>query len=343
MKRAAAIAVVLTWVIMLVSCGKPQEITGYLTEPQFGSDGKIISFVLQEKNEQRAGVKLSGDTTIAPWPGVPSLNAPGQSGEKFNGAVVTVTGKHGGKNYKAANGQMLEVINAATLRVESVKEGPAGTLKDGRNVTAWLTANGRAYRTDDGTTLLEENNSPLNVTTLDATDQAKKAIGAYYEKQGKLYDVKALLEQAGTSDQPIHIEQTVAPTAQSKLYLFIRTSVVQPVDKKENSVAISGAVFDRETGASVSPFELFSVPREEAVKTLLDAGKVTDQAKRAEIEKLLGDQNILFFKDHLELTFAPGALKGEKLSYTISVPLNDQVKGIIKPDAMPSVVVNTAK
>lgn len=215
------------------------------------------------------------------------------------------------------------------------------TLPDGESVDAWrsrsvpvnsgdetLPSNAVDYRLSDGTELLREKDLPDVELPEDTPDTARKAIRNYYTEQGRLYDVKELLQAACTAWQADkkhfsewYVEQSTYTTAQNDSLLWLCTEQDLPIASQEMTTTYTSVVFDRATGEPVDVWSLFRVPEEEAKAALLRT--VQDDTERAALLQALKPEWILFYPDHVEVSFPAGSVEGENTDLKVAADLSE--------------------
>ena len=211
------------------------------------------------------------------------------------------------------------------------------TLSDGTAVQLWQRLFGdTAYRLEDGTDLLRERTSgPEHVyvggqeSFDDLADDAQKAVRAYYEDRGLLYDAQAILEDAYERFQAAPhdfdcwaLGQDVAPLASNDRIMSFITTVTLPLGGRIVTERRLGDVFDRNTGEHLDNSDLFTVPLDEAAARMLDAAGIA-QPLREEMISALEPEYITLHSDSIELAFPEGSLPSQEYSYIVCVDLED--------------------
>ncbi|HHY25244.1 MAG TPA: hypothetical protein GX523_00575 [Desulfitobacterium dehalogenans] len=229
------------------------------------------------------------------------------------------------------------------------------TFSDGESVNLWRTDSigHAAYKLSDETTLLivRDPIGPANVyvggveSFDDLCESTQRAVCAFYEEQGLLYNIPSELENAyteylackdnGTLFGEYSISQDISPTASNDSIMCFLTSVILPVNGQMAQEVRLGAVFSRETGEVLNNWELFSLPEDEARQRLLDTFNVADSALRTEMKAALKPEYIILFPDNLEVTFPRGTLPSQEDSYSIGVGY-DELQGVIQTWAVPN-------
>ncbi|WP_143162380.1 hypothetical protein [Sporobacter termitidis] len=262
------------------------------------------------------------------------------------------------KNSGALLNEILTVMPYQTQEARGLKEKKVITFSDGESADLWRTAyDGRdTYKLSDETTLLTvqdpigpDNTHVAGVESFDdLSASAQKAVSAFYEAQGLLYDTQAELKNAyaaylacqasGTEYRARYISQDIAPTASNDHIMCFLTSVLLPADGQTSQELRLGAAFDRETGKALSNWDLFTLPEAETRQWLLDAFDA-DPSLRAEMEAALKPEYIILFPNNLEVTFPQGALPSQEFRYGIGLDYN-KLRAVLQPWAIPNDPVN---
>lgn len=231
----------------------------------------------------------------------------------------------------------------------------AASLPGGESADLWQDEHNTydSYRLSDGTSLLTvyKTVGPDNyyvagtVSFNDLNESARKAIDGYYEEQGLLYDTETELQKAyedylscrqnGTVYQERHVRQEITPSAANDTMVCFITIAAIPVSGQESEEIRLGAVFNRETGAVYSNWDLFSLPEEEARQWLLDASDAVSLELRGEMEAALRPEYILLFPTHLEITYPRGTLPSQEYSTGIGLNYDDRLLSVLEPWAVP--------
>ncbi len=220
----------------------------------------------------------------------------------------------------------------------------AFTFSDGVYVNLWRPEHGGSdvYRLPDGTDLLtvDDVRGPANtivggVENFDVLNEvAQKQVLAFYEKQGQLYDIpfelnKKYLQYSSHREQgTVHdfqsglIFQDITPASSNEQIMCFITSLTFPISRGENTVTEIqlGAVFDKETGAVISNWDLFSAPKEETIKALLGKANSIDTGVLSEMERKIKPEFITLFPEYLSICFPEGILMGEEYGHRVSIP-----------------------
>ena len=226
------------------------------------------------------------------------------------------------------------------------------TLPDGESVDAWrsrsvpahsgaetLPSNAVDYRLSDGTELLREKDLPDVELPEDTLDAARKAIRSYYNEQGRLYDVKELLQSAYTAWQADkkhfsewYVEQSTYTTAQNEKLLWLCTEQVLPAASQESTATYTSVIFERTTGEQMEVWSLFRVSEDEAKAALLRT--VQDDAERAALLQALNAEWVIFYPDHVEVCFPAGSVEGQSFDLQVATDLSE-LTGILQTWAVP--------
>lgn len=131
------------------------------------------------------------------------------------------------------------------------------------------------------------------------------------------------------------MRQEITPSASNDTAVSFITTVTLPVNGQEAKELRLGAVFNRETGAVYSNWDLFSLPEDAARQWLLDAPGTVSPALRKEMEAALRPEYILLFPDHLEISYPQGTLPSQEYSYSIGLDYDAELLSVLQPWAVP--------
>ena len=84
-----------------------------------------------------------------------------------------------------------------------------------------------------------------------------------------------------------------------------------------------GAAFDRKTGEALEPQELFTCSPEALITALLNCSEVTEPTLRREMTTAFRPEYLVFFPEHLEVSFPQGVLPSQEHAYILSIPYED--------------------
>lgn len=225
-----------------------------------------------------------------------------------------------------------------------LEQEDVAAFSDGETVDRWrgyqngLRETWVLYELSDGTTILIEDDvvGPENDSGYSTLSQeVQAAVSAWYQGEGKRYDLAALLEASyarfqelgAEAFEPGLVSQTVAATASTDALICFTTSVSQAVDPAQGEVFRYGAVFDRTSGQRLETWALFTRPEAE-VRLTLAAAAGDDPTVQERLAAAIDPQRIFFFSDHLEIDFPAGALEGLDTVYILAVDY-DQLGGLL--------------
>ncbi len=242
------------------------------------------------------------------------------------------------------------------------------SFTDGETVDLWRSDHGPigVYKLSDGTILLEvkDPSGPANTSVGgvedfdDLSEIAQKAVLAFYEKQGLLYDVQTELEKAydeylsyKNSEQTFNrffLSQDVFPTCSNDNIMCFSTTVRLPIGNRIAQEIRLGAVFDRKTGEALNVWDLFSSSENKSKEQLFDAAQIgvckdglldrfiqiKDTTLASEMKEALKDEYIIFFPDKLQICFPQGVLPSQEYSYRLGIDYS-ALDGIIQEWAIP--------
>ena len=299
---AAAAAALLLTVCLATNpaggSGKTQELTGLVTGIRTDENGDLTAIVLQTSGGKETGILLTEETIAFP-PGSGAWTSE-EGRAAFRAALAPdsliiadcTRGKHtlaadGGAQIAAYEARRIQ-ISGQLLRGAAAAQD--GTILDVLEDNIWQR---RTYQLADGTELLQVNapHGPQNsyvggvegFETLSET--AQEQLAAFYNSRGLLYDVQDVLEQVyslyqqlGADFRPGLVEQSVSACASNDRILYFLTAVTLPTGRENGNICWEVRLcdaFDRETGARIDTWDLFTAPKETVIQALLDAGGIT--------------------------------------------------------------------
>jgi len=339
---------------------RTRSITGLVTEFQTGDDGELTAIVLQTGREEKTGILLTEETHLIPPEGGPGT--PEEMRAAFQAALrpdmlIEADCLRGKKALTTDSGARIAAYRASHIRVNGGLERGAAALRDGTRLDVLQndTWSRRTYRLADGTDLLQVNkpHGPENAYVVGGTEgfdslgkTAQEQVRAYYEQRGLLYDeqeelekVYALYRELGMDFRSGLVEQSVAPTAFSDRVIYFLTSVTLPTGWENGNTVYEIRLcdaFDRETGAHIDTWDLFTAPKEVVMKALLDECGITDQPRRAEMEAAPWEGRIEFFPGGLSVMFEPGTLPSERYNSGFTVDHTPAILELMQDWAVPN-------
>lgn len=226
------------------------------------------------------------------------------------------------------------------------------TLSGGEAVDRWrgylvvqgsevhLPENEVRYCLSDGTQLLTEQDPAGPHLPEDLEEAAQAAIPAYYQQQGRLYDLQDLLEAANAeyqsapeAFQPWYVSQDTTLTARSEKAVWCLTEVMLPLGGAEMTSLQAGAVFDSASGEKLELWSLFRVPEQQAREALLADVRQEDPL-RAEMLEVMTPEMVTFYPDYAEVFFPLGSLAGEQTPVVVSVSM-EELTAVLRSWAVP--------
>lgn len=223
------------------------------------------------------------------------------------------------------------------------------TLADGSSVSLWQQE--ALYFTDlycleDGAPLLEcrRGSSVENVFAGELAgfqgleSAAQEAVLQYYDAQGDLFDLSALLEAAyadklqcqrtETEFTPHTVIQETYPTGETERFTAYVTEVTLPALEDGHYTRTvqpiyTSVLFDRATGAQLSPWELFTVPEEEARQRLAGLCTEGDSLAAVTVAERIRPEWLIWASGELRVCFPAGALPSVDTAWEASLPYDD--------------------
>lgn len=187
-------------------------------------------------------------------------------------------------------------------------------LPDGTPIDVWEHTGYRDYCLKDGTVLLMEEtpNGPESASgwnellySEDFPETAQQEILDYYAEMGLRYDVREILEDfllVWNSSEEYNtklVGQHVWLEAWNENILCCQLNLTLPVERSNGGgeYFCEGAVFDRETGARISNYDLFTLSPVELENYLLDFLDSDGTLDRENIQLNLKPEQIVLLRD----------------------------------------------
>ena len=249
------------------------------------------------------------------------------------------------------SGEEIESQEAEAVYLTGFLKPAATVLADGTELDVWQYEHATAYAAADGTEVLRvsEPSGPADtyysgLSLSDLGEAAQENIAAWFEARGVRYDEQAELERAyaawseseDASDfQTWGLSQRIVPTAMSERVIYFLTTVDRPVGNFVMEQQRIGTAFDRETGEYIDNSELFSCPPGELASRIMELSQMSDSELTAQAEAAFSPERAVLFEDHMEINYERGALPAEENSFTIVLDLDEDVKALLHPWAVP--------
>lgn len=338
--------------------GKTREIKGLVTGLQAGENGGLTAIVIQTDEGEQIGILLTQDASIySPESGSWTMDDPQAAFQAViqPDTMISADCARRKQALTTDSGARIAAYEARYISVTGRLSRSAAAVRDGTRVDVvedWFFSY-RTYRLADGTELLRVNGSfgpnDVYVGGVESFDNlnetAQERVLDYYEQRGLLYDeqealenVYALYRELGADFRSGLVEQAVAPTASSDRVIYFLTSVTLPTGQGNGNIVQEIRLcdaFDRETGARIDTWELFTAPQEEVKEALLDECGITDPVLRAEMKSVSWDGHVEFFPDGLSVVFEPGSLPSEVNSSGFGIDYTPAILELIQQWAVP--------
>lgn len=349
MKRRVLTALLAVCLVLalLAFLGREREINGEIVEVLQDSGGTVL--VLETDRGRRTGVLLEENTTIGSWVSGVDTAAFGASPQLRSGVSAGCRGL--GRSVETGNGKSVTVRSASYLAVDSIRTPGALTLADGTALDRVDQSSRVCYELPEGPLLLWEDRAfgPDNVhngreSFDDLSPRAQERVLAYYEQQGLLYDLQGELERAwaeyraaGEPEdfQGYTVGQEIRPAGSNETLMYFCTELTLPVEAGVVESRRLTAAFDRNTGALIDNWDIFTCPPEEAVRTILELAEPGDTALRGEMEAAFSPEMLLFGQDGLEVFFPRGSLPSQEYGCGFYVAYEGPLAGILQDWALP--------
>ena len=339
-----ALPLILLCALLLSACasrGTP-GVSGKVVELHSGPKG-IESFVMASDG-QLLGVTLTDGTYVKSW--LDALSAEDFLSGSAPDAAVTVYFDGPKSSLVTGSGEEIKSQEAEAVYLTGFLRPDAVTLADGTELGVWQYEHATAYAAEDGTELLKvaEPVGPEYTFSSNLGETAQANITAWFEARGVLYDEQAELERAyaawseaeDASDfQAWGLSQRIVPTAMSERVIYFLTTVDRPVGNFVMEQQRIGTAFDSETGEYIDNSELFSCPPGELASRIMELSQMSDSELTAQAEAAFSPERAVLFEDHMEINYERGTLPAEENSFTIVLDLDEDVKALLHPWAVP--------
>lgn len=235
-----------------------------------------------------------------------------------------------------------------------LKEEDALILSDGTAVDRWQKGYSGYdfYKLKDGTELLREEHpsGPENVyvggreSFTSLPEHTAKAISAYYDDMGLLYDLETEVEGAyqeyltcqteGEEFFSYYLGQSTSLCASNERVVYFLTSVTLPLGGQYGMNYQVGAAFDRETGKVIPVWDLFTLPEEDVKALIVEEFAPRSEAERAEMLEKLTAEYLVFQPDSLNVSFPYGVLATELYTSVVGIDYGE-LTGVLHDWAVP--------
>ena len=235
-----------------------------------------------------------------------------------------------------------------------LKEEDALILSDGTAVDRWQKGYSGYdfYKLKDGTELLREEHpsGPENVyvggreSFTSLPEHTAKAISAYYDDMGLLYDLETEVEGAyqeyltcqteGEEFFSYYLGQSTSLCASNERVVYFLTSVTLPLGGQCGMNYQVGAAFDRETGKVIPVWDLFTLPEEDVKALIVEEFAPRSEAERAEMLEKLTAEYLVFQPDSLNVFFPQGVISTQAHSSGVGIEYSE-LTGVLHDWAVP--------
>lgn len=219
-------------------------------------------------------------------------------------------------------------------------------FQDGETLSTWQFPNDDKliYCLEDGTELLAvslSHDPGYAVSALDSDAQAQ--IRSFYAQQGAQYDLEEYLEQAyleyiqtqPRSDfQCYLIEQSVQPGGCNDHLIYFSTVLMLPITRTESESYVLTQAFEKETGAAIDSWSLFSGSKEEVTAAFLSEGMIAPDLLETAAEQF-DPRYIRWDTDGCEVLF-PAALADQLGTGGFSAPYTEELLAVLHDWAIPT-------
>lgn len=333
-----------------------KTVTGEIVEYQVDTDDSLTALVIQTDEGETVGLVPAEGEEIYTFSWLPG-NTVTEFREMYP-YTVKVSAKC---QRKKTTLQRQDGTEIPAYVAEWVTDGDkliqpgAYTFSDGETVDLWEGSFFRhSYVLSDGTTLLHmDGHGPVNthmgnlVSFDHLSPGAQEKVLAFYEEQGLLYDELEELEKAYrfyTADPEHYVSlmagQDILPCFSNENILSFTTTVTLPLKPGHITEIRLTHTFDRETGEQISNYDLFTVPPEELMVTLLELNSYENWEDAPSIEEMqaaLKPEYIRLSEAHISFDFPAGTLPSQDHSFSFGLSHFGQEWDVLQPWAQPDI------
>ena len=219
-------------------------------------------------------------------------------------------------------------------------------FQDGETLSTWQFPddNKLIYCLEDGTELLAvslSHDPGFAVSALDPDAQAQ--IRSFYAQQGAQYDLEDYLERAYldySQTQPRSdfqcylIQQSVQPGGCNDHLIYFSTVLALPITQTESESYALTQAFEKETGAAMDSWSLFSGSKEEVTAAFLSEGMIAPDLLGTAAEQF-DPRYIRWDTDGCEVLF-PAALADQLGTGGFSAPYTEELLAVLHDWAIPT-------
>lgn len=332
-------------------CNTNSDVSGKMIGTSTNDETELVSFVIQTDQGKEIGILLTDETHIFSF--VDGMNAEDFMADPQAEVIVSVDYDAFHSSKVTLDNKEIKAYPANQIEIKGYLKDDSVRLSDGTIANAWQYSDAVAYLLQDGTELLRvrrpigPNNACISGVESfdDLGETAQNRILAFYQRQGLLYDEQTELEKAyanylrkeDASKFSTHMvsQETVASAANDSVIYFL-TTVMLPIDGSVVTEYRISAAFDKTTGEYIDHWALFSCSPDEAIQKILDHAEITDSVLRKEIENTFDPEYMVFFPDHLEMSFPQGTLSSQEYGYILALDYDDGLSEILHDWAIPT-------
>ena len=323
-----ALPLILLCALLLSACasrGTP-GVSGKVVELHSGPKG-IESFVMASDG-QLLGVTLTDSTYVLSW--LDELSKEDFLSGSAPDVAVTVYFDGPKSRIVTGSGEEIESQEAEAVYLTGFLKPAATVLADGTELDVWQYEHATAYAAADGTEVLRVS-EPSGPADVYYSGLSLSGLGEAAQE-----NIAAWSEAEEASDfQTWGLSQRIVPTAMSERVIYFLTTVDRPVGNFVMEQQRIGTAFDRETGEYIDNSELFSCPPGELASRIMELSQMSDSELTAQAEAAFSPERAVLFEDHMEINYERGTLPVEENSFTIVLDLDEDVKALLHPWAVP--------
>ena len=340
--------------LLLPGCDSSKRVSGEITEYHVDAQDNLTGLtILTDEGQTMTFVPTEDEAyLIFSWLGADTLP---EIKEKFPNEVL-VSAQYSGKQTTLTDPDGTThsaYIADWVMDTDHLATRDAYTFSDGVTVDLWEGWSERSYRLSDRTELLRiDGHGPENTygggsvfSFDDLSPSAQEKVLVFYEEPGLLYDEMTHLLRAYSfyQDDPENFQsllagQDISPCYGNENIISFLTTVTEPISPGHIDELQLCHTFDRNTGERISNYDLFTVPPDELLATLLDhAGYENweDSPSIEEMQAAFRPEYIHLSQDHISIMFPTGSLPSQEHGYGFGLSIFGQCWDALQDWAQP--------
>ena len=344
------IFLIISIVVMIIyKRDEASEIKGTVIYSFVNKDTNQTQLVMLDEQQKQVYIVLDNGTSIFSWFEHPNKND--VLNGNFKNIRVSVLYNENPKNITTDDGIKIKVYNAKVITIDAVFTENVTRLSNGTWIDMWDLSSQKIFCLKNGAELLCETNH-LDFVSTNGGDlisslnpKAQQNINIFFSEKIPLYNLNTELENAynlykmrdeNKDYSTAILSQNIYQSYSNEKIVYFITEVVKSFSYQESTIINKGYSFNKETGELIPNNELFCVPEEVAIKTILDLSKIKDTILLKEMETAFNFDNIILSEPAIQISFPAGSLPSQKTSNTIYIGIEySDLKNILYDWAIP--------